>query len=216
MFNLNHSARCKTHRCVSFLAAGSVFVASVCLATDPDPATPAGTVHGLNCALLDAMKQGDTIGFDKRYQRLKPDVTSSFALEFMARKSIGRYWTELENAQKSAYLDAYVQFSIATYASRFKRHAGERFEIISVSEPVNGTVTVESHLTKTDKKAVPFLYKLRRGNKGWKIVDIHIEGVSQLALTRSQYTSVIREKGFEGLQAKIKNKIEECAREETP
>jgi ABC-type transporter MlaC component len=48
----------------------------------------------------------------------------------------------------------------------------------------------------------------------WQIVDIQISGVSQLALTRSQFVSVIKNKGFDALISMLKNKIKDFSQGE--
>ena len=177
---------------------------------------PQRVVESLNAALMDAMRAGKTQGFSSRFQRLEPVITSSFMLAFMAQTSLGPYWTELEEFEKSKYFDAYQAYSIASYAGRFKSYNGEQFQIESVSEPIRGTVTIECLLLRSNSESLAFTYRLRKGTTGWKIVDIHINGVSQLALTRSQFTQVIRKEGIEGLVANLQNKREALSRAGTP
>jgi len=195
----------------------AIFVLSIeVLSSEIRLTEPQRVVDALNTALIDTMKAGKTHGFSSRFQQLKPVITSSFALAFMAQTSIGTHWTELEEFQKSKYFDAYKEYSIASYASRFTSYSGEQFRIESVSEPDRGTVTIECLLVKSNSETVAFTYRLRRGTGDWKIVDVHINGVSQLALTRSQFTTVIRKDGIEGLLAKLQDKIEEGSRKEKP
>jgi phospholipid transport system substrate-binding protein len=140
---------------------------------------------------------------------LEPAVNQTFALGFMARTSVGRAWSDLSADQQSAYLAKYAEWSIATFAGRFKKWTGEHFELVSVSEPESGTVTIDSELVKNDGSTVSFRYKLREGNAGWQVVDLHIDGVSQLALTRSQYAGVLKQQGMEGLLATLQQKIDD-------
>jgi len=101
----------------------------------------------------------------------------------------------------------YADWSIATYAGRFDSYAGEKFEVVSESGPVQGTVTVVSKLIRPNKEEIDFYYMLRKNEDKWRIVDIQISGVSQLALTKSQFLSVLRDKGLDGLIAMLKEKI---------
>ena len=52
-----------------------------------------------------------------------------------------------------------------------------------------------------------FHYLLRKAEGSWRVVDIQISGVSQLALTRAQFTSVIKTKGIKGLIEMLDEKI---------
>jgi phospholipid transport system substrate-binding protein len=173
-----------------------------------DRDSPRERVQRFHEALIQTMKDGPEIGYEGRFQRLEPVVRDTFALGFMARKSVGRAWDAFREEDRAAYLSIYVEWSVATFAGRFKNWSGERFEILSESS-AGGTVTVDSRLIKKDGEPVSFRYKLREGDVGWRVVDLHLDGVSQLALTRSQYTEVLKQDGVDGLLGTLQQKIEE-------
>ena len=165
-------------------------------------------IERFNATLLEAMKKADTLGYSGRYEVLEPVIRDSFAFSFMGSQSVGRYWKGLTKEQQNLFLQTYTKWSIATYASRFDGYSGERFELVSESEPQNGTVTVVSKLVDVNNEEVNFHYKLRKTEGKWRVVDIQISGVSQLALTRSQFVSVLKDKGFDGLISMLKDKID--------
>jgi phospholipid transport system substrate-binding protein len=168
--------------------------------------SPEQTIRTFNAALLEAMKKADELGYKGRYALLAPVIDNSFALPFMADVSLGRYRRTLTDEQRSSYLKIYVEWTVATYAGRFDDYSGERFEIVSQSEPERGIVTVISKLIKPNREEVEFDYLLRNMAGKWRIVDIHISGVSQLALTRAQFTYIIKNKGFISLLSMLKEK----------
>lgn len=173
---------------------------------------PAEVIKRFNAALLDSMKKADDLGYPGRYKLLEPVIKDSFALTFMAHQSVGRHWTSLKEEERKLFLTTYIAWTIAAYAGRFDGYSGERFEVVSESVPDQGTVTVISKLIQSHKEEIVFHYKLRTVEGGWHIVDIQISGVSQLALTRSQFVSVIKSKGFDGLISMLKSKIEEFSK----
>ena len=190
-----------------------LFLGSLAAGADPGPA-PAKVIAGFNTALLEAMQQAQTLGYRGRYQLLAPAFAERFAMAFMARKSTGKSWTALSDDQRRLLIDLYTDWSVATYARRFDGFNGERFEIpADQPQAVRGTVTVTSRLIKSDGETVEFDYKLREMKGRWWILDIHIKGVSQLALTRSQFTSALERKGFDALIASLRDKIATLARE---
>jgi phospholipid transport system substrate-binding protein len=174
-------------------------------------AGPAEVIKTFNAALLESMKRADELGYSGRFKLLDPVIRNSFALSYMASQSLGRYWKTIKETQQSALVKTYTEWSIATYARRFDGYSGERFEVVSESPSDQGTVTVISRIIQPNKEGAVFHYKLRKIDGNWRIVDIQISGVSQLALTRSQFTSVIKEKGFDGLIALLKSKTESLA-----
>jgi phospholipid transport system substrate-binding protein len=189
--------------CVSFILV--LFFVLTPLYTEAEQ-TPEQNIKTFNAALLQAMKKGDELGYAGRYKLLQPVIEDTFALSFMADASIGRYARTINKEQRRVYLKNYAQWTIATYAGRFDGYSGERFDVLSASKPVRGTVTVVSRLTKSDGDEIDFYYLLRDIEQKWRVVDIRITGVSQLALTRSQFINILKEKGFDGLISMLKEK----------
>ncbi len=172
-----------------------------------EQAGPTEVIKTFNETLLQAMKRADELGYSGRYKLLEPIIKDSFALSFMAAQSTGRYWKTFKEEDRSLFLTTYTDWTIATYAGRFDGYSGERFDLVSESAPVQGTVTVISKLVKRNKEEVSFHYMFRKIDEAWRIVDIQISGVSQLALTRAQFVGVIKDKGFDGLISMLKGKI---------
>jgi phospholipid transport system substrate-binding protein len=169
------------------------------------------SIKRFNAALLESMKSADKLGFSGRFKILEPAIKENFALSFMVEKSVGRNWETFSLEQKQLLQEVYNEWTIATYAGRFDSFSGERFELLSEKISGSKTVTVISRLIKASDEPVEFHYKLRTINNRWNIVDIHIAGVSQLALTRSQFIGILKKDGFNGLIVKLKDKIAELS-----
>jgi len=179
----------------------------------PEPAI--NVIETLNATLLECMKRGEELGYSGRYALLEPIMTKSYSFAYMVRKSCGSFWKGLDSSQQTQLLDKHITWSVGTYAERFKEHAGQRFEIVS-SEPIRGKyIRVISHIVKPDKKMRELSYILMENEKSWRIVDIQVEGVSQLSLTRSQFKSVLKDQGFEGLLEVLNEKISKLNQERT-
>jgi phospholipid transport system substrate-binding protein len=167
---------------------------------------PSDVIKKFNATLIDSMKRAKELGYSGRYQLLEPVIKDSFTLSYMATIAVGKYWKTLNEKEKRLLLDTYTEWTIATYAGRFDDYSGEKFELISASKPDQDTVTVISRLIESDEDR-DFYYRLRKMEGKWRIVDIQISGVSQLALTRSQFVNVINSKGFSALISILKEKI---------
>jgi phospholipid transport system substrate-binding protein len=200
------------YRCLVFVVLFYCVVFSPLAAKAEKPGA-SETIRTFNAALLEAMKRADELGYSGRYKLLEPVITDSFAFPFMASQALGRYWKPLTSEEQALFLKIYADWSIATYAGRFDGYSGERFELVSESLPDRGTVTVVSRLVEPNNEEVGFHYKLRRLEGKWRIVDIQISGVSQLALTRSQFVNVMKDKGLKGLVSMLNDKIEGFSKE---
>ena len=192
---------------LSCISSVLIFVFTVLCPVDgkSEQSGPAEVIKKFNATLMDSMKGGKELGYSGRYKLLEPVVKDSFALSYMAGVSVGQYWSKLNEKERRLFLETYVEWTIATYAGRFDEYSGEKFEVVSESKLDRDNVTVVSKL-RSAKKETDFYYRLRKMEGKWRIADIQISGVSQLALTRSQFVSVLRDKGFNALISMLKKK----------
>lgn len=187
-------------------------MAVLCLASSSQAAQsaardPAETIERFNKTLLEAMRGGQPLGYEGRYKLLRPVIDDIFADRYMARFAAGRFWRGFSDEQKRQYAEAYLDWSVSAYAERFDSYTGQRFSIRSVD--IEGDrATVVSILTKADGGTVDFDYKLRAQDGMWLVVDIVVRGVSQLAMTRSQFTSILDREGFQALMTRLEQKME--------
>ncbi|BFU96114.1 MAG: hypothetical protein NTNFB02_28360 [Nitrospira sp.] len=169
---------------------------------------PDQVISRLNVALIETMRGGKELGFSGRYRLLEPVVTETFLLPYMASVSVGRHWKTLTEEQQGQFEEIYAAWSIASYAKHFDEYAGERFEITKQAQTAGGAAVLSKLLSSKDNET-EFEYRLRLTEGAWRIVDVRISGVSQLANTRAQFVSILDKKGFDELLASIKRKIRE-------
>jgi phospholipid transport system substrate-binding protein len=169
-------------------------------------------VEELHAALLSAMKDGDKIGYQGRFDQLAPVIRSSFDMPFISRTVLGKHWENLKDEQRSRFIEAFTQQSIATYAANFDSYSGERFKTISEKEVSGGRILVQSQLIKSDGGQVQLDYLLHRTGSQWRIVNIIAEGVSDLALKRADYSAFLKRNGFEALLKKLNEKVNQYSR----
>lgn len=158
--------------------------------------------------LIAVMKNGKQLGFKGRYEKLSGPVTNSHDLPKIARIVVGKEWEKLTADQQKKLVDVFSRLSIASYAHNFKEFGGESFTIDSEEETARGGVVVYAHLSIPNDKDVKFEYHLKDNDKNWRIINIVANGVSDLALKRSEYTSILQRDGFDALIAKINEKID--------
>lgn len=175
------------------------------------PATP--VVEKLHAALTEIMKTAEALGYEGRYAQLKPVVAEAFDLPFMARKSVGRHWKTLAEEDQARWIEAFGRLTTATYAGRFEGYSGETFRTDAEEPAIHNTMMVLTTLTRPGDDDVQLNYRLRRTDDTWKIIDIYLDGtVSELALRRSEYSSVLKREGFEELVSTLDGKIADLAK----
>ena len=177
-----------------------------------DDSGAVAAVEDLDATLLSTMKDAKTLGYQGRYDRIAPAVEKHFDLDFMARFVLGPEGKDLSPADQARWRDAFARVTIATYAGRFTGWGGESFSVLGEEAAAQDTVFVKTLLDRPDAEDVPLTYRLRKGDAGWKIVDIYNKGtVSELALRRSDYSSVLKREGFEQLLKVVDAKVADYA-----
>jgi len=191
------------------LLAGSI--ASVFLATAglADPAAaPESVVDAFHDSLLDVMKHATELGYEGRARALAPVIAETFDVPFMARTSIGRYWDRASESERERFVDTFRRFMVANYAGQFDGYSGQSFETTSVEPARMDTVVVRTRLLNPGEENVELGYRMRQVNGKWKVLDVYLDGtVSELALRRSEFSSIVKRENFDALIAAIDAKI---------
>lgn len=182
-------------------------------ALDQSKSTARQIVDKFQEELIDVMKNGKKLGYLGRYDKLKDSVTNSHDLSKIARIVVGKEWEKLTETQQQQLVDVFSRLSIASYAHNFKDYSGETFTFDTEEETTRGGVVIHSHLTIPDDKPVKFDYMLKEKGDSWRIINIIANGVSDLALKRSEYTTILQREGFDALIAKINEKIDNYAKQ---
>ena len=184
-----------------------VFLAWVALCAPAEGAQPSQVVERLQSSLLSVMKQANQLDYEHRYQLLEPIVTTSHDLPFVAKVTVGKYWKTFDDKQKTSFVNTFSRLSIATYADRFDGYGGETFSVGAQKELPRGKMLVETILTKSNGEKVQFNYLLRQNKNNWRIINIIVDGVSDLAVRRAEYSSILKSDGVPPLIAKLENQI---------
>jgi len=166
-----------------------------------DGAAAAAVISSFYDTLLSVMKDGMTLGFAGRSQRLAPAVRLAFDLPLMTRLMVGPQWANFTPPQQEQLVAAFSDFSVATYANRFEDYSGEQFEVDRDPTATGDAVIVHTRLLiKSLGEPVQIDYLMRQRDGLWQIIDVYLSGtVSELATRRSEFSSILRRGGPEAL-----------------
>lgn len=162
--------------------------------------------------LLATMKKSGSLGYSGRFGQLNEPIKKSHALDYIAKIIMGPNWKTLSKEQKATFIGIFTKLTIANYAFNFNDYSGESFKILSDKAKGKSKHVVRAVLTSPSIDGVSFDYLLKLRNKDWVIVNIIADGVSDLALKRAEYDSIIKKDGFDALLKKIQEKIDKYAK----
>jgi phospholipid transport system substrate-binding protein len=185
------------------LVVGMFVESAAALAPDPQ-----ANVRGFYDTLLTAMKNGPTLGQSGRYARLAPVVDRLFDIPSMTRLAIGPTWATLSPAQQQQLVEAFRHYVAATYADRFDSWSGEQLWVTG-ERPYNADVIVQTKIVKTNGETTTLDYLMHQNQGTWQISDVYLDGsISQLAIQRSEFHSILRRDGVDGLVMALNRKTD--------
>jgi phospholipid transport system substrate-binding protein len=193
-------------------------IASLCLAllvavglSTPGSAAvsnPGDSVRSFYNVLLGNMQQGRMLGESGRYTRLAPVVGRTFDIPLMTRLAVGPAWETLPPAEQQRLQAAFAHYVTATYADQFDSYSGQQLQV--TGERPSGTNTmVQTKIVKSNGETTKLDYLMRPDQGSWQISDVYLDGtISQLAVHRSEFYSILRREGVDGLVAALNRKTD--------
>ena len=145
------------------------------------------------------MKNAKALGFEGRKEKLAPALDATYDFPTMAQRSIATGWGKLDQSQRDRFIAAFRGLTLRTYATRFDGYDERALRDARRGALGRGTVIVRTVLHSANED-VQLDYRLRSTPAGWRVIDVYLSGtVSELALRRAEYTSVLEREGFDAL-----------------
>jgi len=183
-----------------------LLLCALCFATSvyaavSDPA--AAPVHTLTDSLLKSMHAGSTLSTTERFKQLEPVIQQVFAMPLVTRLAVGPEWANFSPDQQKALIEAYTRFTVANYVHNFHDFDGQKFEIDDNVLSRGEDKVVRTRVIPAHDVPVSLLYRMRQVDGSWKVIDVVSDGVSQLALRRSDFAVALGAGGAPALIAHL-------------
>jgi phospholipid transport system substrate-binding protein len=129
----------------------------------------------------------------------------------MTRLAVGPEWERLNDAQRQQVSQAFERYISAIYAERFDSYSGETLRVIG-EQPSPGGAIITTEIIKSNGDPIRLNYLLRQNGGTWQIADVYLNGtISELATRRSEFGSIVRTQGIDGLIAVLNTKADTLA-----
>jgi phospholipid transport system substrate-binding protein len=171
--------------------------------------SPRATVEALHRGLVEVAADDALASTQARFERLDPLIRATHDLRYIAEMSVRRDWPSFSDDQQERMAEAFAELSIMTYAARFANVSEQSFEIRDVEEISPERAEVHSVIKRANGEEVTLDYLLHHDDAGWQIINIIADGVSDLALKRSEYRRILAEDSTDGLIGHIEDQTRE-------
>src|SRR5262245_24484908 len=184
-----------------------------------EPASPPAEPPGARAVIQETVVQVIAILKDKsrsvgqRRLELEKIAHERFDFRTMARLVLARDWKQLDENKQDEFVDQFTTYLANDYGSRLERYQQEEVEVMAEVPKPRGDVEVRTKIVGGQNNGAIVDYRMRKGQDGWRIIDVVIEGISLVANFRDQFREVIARGGPEGLLQKLKEKNDAAAAE---
>ena len=98
---------------------------------------------------------------------------------------------------------------MASYASHFDRYDDEQLRIGDARTIDQQRTVVASQMTRTDGMSIDIDWLVKNDGHGWAVIDVVVEGISMVITQRSEFGTVITQRGgIDGLLEAIRQRID--------
>lgn len=145
------------------------------------------------------------ISQDEKLTRFRAVYVQALDLKAIGQFVLGVYWKKATPADRTAFLDAFEDFTTKIWADRFNLYNGERLTFTGERTEKN-SVYITSQFPHNPP--VEIIWRLRAKADTYRIVDIIVEGVSMAMSYRNEYTTFLQSHGgsVPALTAELKQK----------
>ena len=184
---------------------------ALALAARAEPTDAVAVIDRFHATLLGVMKDAKALGVEGRLERLTPAMDQTWDFPTMSQRSLGPAWGKLDVEQRERFAKVFRGMILRTYATRFDGYTSESFETSGSESSIAGTQIVRSVLHAPNED-VHLDYRMRQTSDGWRVIDVYLGGtVSELAMKRAEYTSVLERDGFDALVSALERKIADAS-----
>lgn len=121
--------------------------------------------------------------------------------------AMGRSWGLATPAQQKLLVDQFRALLVRIYSSSIDVYRGQTLKVLPTRVPAGATeARVRNQYISEGKAPVAVDYAMLKTPAGWKIYDVSVEGISLVLAYRSEFESIIRTAGIDGLIRRLQEK----------
>jgi len=159
-----------------------------------------GVIHVLKS------RQNKKIITPKNREAIRQAVSDYFDFREMAKRSLGRPWRKMDEAQRAEFVGIFRELLERSYGDRLAGYHNQTIKYGKVR--IRGRVAIVDSEVIDAEKRTPVRYRLVHRKTGWKVYDIKVEGISMVSTFRSDFGQAVSQNGINGFLADLKKKVE--------
>ncbi|UCG73554.1 MAG: ABC transporter substrate-binding protein [Chromatiales bacterium] len=151
---------------------------------------------------------------EELYSTIDKILQPNFDVRYAAYKVMGEAnWKAASKQQRRLFVDTFYQFMLRSYASGLLRLDPDSLEILPDYKSNQKYAAVQTTIMQDTGQLIPVNYRLRRSKVGWRVYDVHIEGVSYVENYGNQFSAEIAALGLDAVIERLQDEIEQMSKE---
>lgn len=127
-------------------------------------------------------------------------VVPIFDFARMTQLSVGKSWRQATPEQKKALVTEFRNMLVRTYTKAFSLYRDQTIDVKPLKlAPGDVETTVKTRIMKSAGQPTLVDYQMKKGDDGWKVFDVAIEGVSMVTSYRGTFNTQIEQSGIDAL-----------------
>ena len=140
----------------------------------------------------------------ERVEILEGIIGKRFDYQEMGKRTLGKHWRKLSEADRGEFVHLFQRFLSKTYAGNVDGYSGEQVQYLK--ERRKGDYAEVQTAVTSGKSTTAIYYRLLKSADTWKVYDVLIEDVSLVKNFRSQFGRIIEAESAKGLLEKLRAK----------
>jgi len=150
-------------------------------------------------------RQDSSVISAKDREAIRQVVQGRFDYRAMARRSLGRPWKKLDEAERLHFTEVFRELLERSYGNRLSKYKGQKV-LFAQAQIKKHKARVKSTVIDGDRKT-PVEYRLHQTKTGWQVYDIRIEGTSMVRTFYQDFKSILADGGYSKLLNTLEDKI---------
>lgn len=158
-------------------------------------ADDAGNFIATTAASVLSLARDKNVSQEAFKQRLHDIAEHDFDTPRIAQFVLGRYWRSANDADRQQFVQAFQDYMVQVYATRFRDYSGAQFKVSGQRQEGNTTMVMTEIERSGGAAPAKVVWQVAKAGDGFKITDVSIEGISQAVTYREEFGTVIEQHG---------------------
>ena len=155
---------------------------------------------------------GSTDGtLDQREIKVRDLLRDNFDLPLIGRFVMGKAWRKATPEQRAEYQQVFAEYVLRTYSRRLGGYAGEKFTVVKAQPMGKKDAVVITEISRPSGPPLVAGWRVRASDKGMRILDIMVQGISMAATQRSEFSALISRQGVDCLIETLRMQVTKFA-----